>query len=153
MSFSRYKRGNTMSDKIDLNKEDFSFVCPLKQSEMTEVDGGFFCDKCEEKVHDVSRMTEGEYKKLITKTENICVSFKKVATMSLLLSVAACASPEESKRILLGKIKPNSTSHIDNNKSIDLFENVDDKNKTIRIEYPQRVELGGKPIAMKKKEK
>jgi len=42
-----------MSDKIDLSKEDFSFVCPMKQSEMIEVEGGFFCDKCEEKVHDV----------------------------------------------------------------------------------------------------
>ena len=142
------KRSN--EKQINLKEKDFSFVCPMKIEDMTIIEGGYFCSGCEQKVHDVSDMTQNEYKTLLEKTENVCVSFKKVATVSLLLSVAACASPEE---ILLGKIKPNSTSHIDNNKSIDLFENVDDKNKTIRIEYPQRVELGGKPIAMKKKEK
>jgi len=139
-----------MSDKIDLNKEDFSFICPIKTEHMSSVDAGYFCDKCEKKVHDVSRMTQGEYKKLITKTENICVSFKKVATVSLVLSLAACASPEKQERPLLGKIKvPNNTCQKDNNKTT----NESDKNVTIRIEYPQRVELGGKPIAMKKKEK
>ena len=96
-----------MSDKIDLNKEDFSFVCPMKQSEMTEVDGGFFCDKCEEKVHDVSDMSKSEYKTLLQSKENVCVTFKRVVATSLAFGLVACAEPKSPKPMLMGKIAPN----------------------------------------------
>jgi len=109
-----------MSDKIDLSKEDFSFVCPMKTEDMTTIEGGYFCSGCEQKVHDVSTMTQNEYKTLLEKTENICVSFKKVATVSLALSLAACASPQEQKQMLLGKVvAPKSTCNIDTNKTTD----------------------------------
>jgi len=128
-----------MSDKIDLKKEDFSFVCPIKTEDMTAIDGGYFCGECDKKVHDVSKMNVSEYKKLITKTENVCVSFKKVATVSLVLSLAACSSPEKTKAPLLGKIKaPNNTCQVDTNKR--------DKNETIRIEFNQIDETGGVPV-------
>ena len=77
---------------IELSEKDFSFVCPLKTVDMTAINGGYFCDSCEKKVHDVSSMTKDEYRQLLSKTENICVTFKKVATVSLALSLTACTS-------------------------------------------------------------
>ena len=93
-----------MNDKkVTLNEEDFSFLCPMKTEDMTIVEGGYFCGECNKKVHDVSDMTINEYEKLVKKTDDICISFKKIAIASLALSVAACASPKKSKKLLLGK--------------------------------------------------
>ena len=93
-----------MNDKkVTLNEEDFSFLCSMKTEDMTIVEGGYFCGECNKKVHDVSDMTINEYEKLVKKTDDICISFKKIAIASLALSVAACASPEKSKKLLLGK--------------------------------------------------
>ena len=127
------------SDKlIELSEKDFSFVCPIKTGDMTAINGGYFCDSCEKKVHDVSSMTKDEYRQLLSKTENICVTFKKVVTVSLVLGMAACASAAKTKAPLLGKIKaPNTSSNVDNNKT-----KSSNKNETQRVE----VELGGKPL-------
>ena len=124
------------NEKITLSKKDFSFVCPLKTDDMTVVEGGHFCTECEKKVHDVSKMTQEEYKTLVVGTDNVCVSFKKVATMSLALSLAACATPKKTNPLLLGKIAPQSTCNVDVNKTID-------KNETIKIKYKQTFELMG----------
>ena len=127
-----------MNDKkVTLNEEDFSFLCPLETEDMTIVEGGYFCNECNKKVHDVSDMTINEYEKVVKKTNDICISFKKIAIASLALSVAACASPEKSKHIILkGKrvVKPNhiinkpkeqnniliSSEKVDSNKTADV---------------------------------
>jgi hypothetical protein len=98
------------NEPIELSEKDFSFVCPLKTEDMTAIEGGYFCGECEKKVHDVSGMTKCEYDALVSKTDNVCVTFKKVATVSLALSLAACTSPQKPKPVLMGKIAaPNST--------------------------------------------
>jgi len=98
------------NEPIELSEKDFSFVCPLKTEDMTAIEGGYFCGECEKKVHDVSGMTKCEYDALVSKIDNVCVTFKKVATVSLALSLAACTSPQKPKPILMGKIAaPNST--------------------------------------------
>ena len=91
-------------NKITLNKEDFSFICPMKQKDMTEVEGGFFCEKCEEKVHDMTHMSQGEYEKLVSTNENVCVTFKRVVATSFAFGMVAYAEPKHPKRILMGKI-------------------------------------------------
>jgi len=96
-----------MSDKIDLSKEDFSFVCPMKTEDMTAIEGGYFCDKCEEKVHDVSHISKGEYEILLQSKENVCVTFKRVVATSLAFGLVACAEPKSPKPMLMGKIAPN----------------------------------------------
>ena len=104
MSFSRYKEGEPMSDnKIDLTEKDFSFECPMKSEDMLEVDGGHHCDKCDKKVHDVSNMTKNEYATFLEKEKNPCVSFKKIVTVSIALSLAACA--DSNLKRTMGKIK------------------------------------------------
>jgi hypothetical protein len=95
---------NKIETNIELNKEDFSFVCPMKQEDMREVDGGFFCDKCEEKVHDVSHMSQGEYEELIETNDNVCVTFKRVVAASFAFGLVACAEPKQPKPVLMGKI-------------------------------------------------
>jgi hypothetical protein len=131
-----------VSDKIDLNKEDFSFVCPMKTEDMTAIDGGYFCGECDKKVHDVSNMTKCEYDALVSKTENVCVTFKKVATVSLALSLAACTSAQKPKPVLMGKIvAPNNTCNIkQDNKEVKnplALYKVVDVNET---------EVGGEPV-------
>jgi len=102
-----------MNDKkITLNEEDFSFLCPMKTEDMTTIEGGYFCGECNKKVHDVSDMNKSEYEKLVEKTDDICISFKKIATVSLALSVAACASPEKSKHSILKGRKVSKSNHI-----------------------------------------
>jgi hypothetical protein len=95
------------NEGLSLTKEDFSFVCPMKQAEMREVEGGFFCETCEEKVHDVSHMNKHEYQTLLKSKENVCVTFKRVVATSLAFGLVACAEPKSSKPLLMGKIAPN----------------------------------------------
>jgi len=116
-----------MNDKIDLSKEDFSFVCPMKTEDMTAIEGGYFCAECDKKVHDVSNMTKCEYTTLVSKTDNICVTFKKVATVSLALSLAACTSSQKPKPVLMGKIvAPNSTCNVKQGNKIEALKGEKD---------------------------
>ena len=129
-------------EELNLTKEDFSFVCPMKTEDMTAIEGGYFCGECDKKVHDVSNMTTCEYDALVRKTENVCVTFKKVATVSLALSLAACTSPQKPKPVLMGKIvAPNSTCNAkqDNKKAKNPLApyKVVDVNET---------EVGGEPV-------
>lgn len=133
---------------IELSEKDFSFLCSLKTGDMTAINGGYFCDSCEKKVHDVSSMTKDEYRQFLSKTENICVTFKKVVTVSLVLGMAACSSAAKTQVPLLGKIKvPNPSCNVDNNKtkssnSLSPYTAVD-KNQTVYIEGNKTMELGG----------
>jgi len=105
-------------EPIALSEKDFSFVCPMKTEDMTAVEGGYFCGECDKKVHDVSGMSKDEYSQLLSKTENVCVTFKKVATVSLALSLAACTSAQKPKPVLMGKIaSPNPSCNIKQDKS------------------------------------
>jgi len=129
-------------EELTLTKEDFSFVCPMKTEDMTTIEGGYFCGECEKKVHDVSHMTKHEYETLVSKTENVCVTFKKVATVSLALSLAACTSPQKPKPVLMGKIMaPNSTCNIkqDNKK-------VKNPLAPYKVVDVNESEVGGEPI-------
>lgn len=136
------------NELIELSEKDFSFVCPVQTDDMTAINGGYFCDSCEKKVHDVSNMTKDEYRQLLSNTENICVTFKKVVTVSLVLGMAVCVSAAKTKVPLLGKIKaPNTSCNVDNNKtkssnSLSPYTAVD-KNETVYIEGNQTMELGG----------
>ncbi|HHE06173.1 MAG TPA: hypothetical protein ENK90_03540 [Epsilonproteobacteria bacterium] len=119
---------------IDLSEKDFSFVCPLQTEDMTAVEGGYFCGECEKKVHDVSGMSKCEYDALVSKTDNICVTFKRVATVSLALSLAACTSPQKPKPVLMGKIaSPNSTYQTPPSKNKLAPYKTIDTNKTVEI--------------------
>ena len=89
-----------------LNREDFSFICPLKTEDMNAVEGGYFCQKCDKKVHDVTNMSHDDFETLKAKSSNLCITIKKVATVSLLLGLSACAKPPQEQR-LTGKIAPN----------------------------------------------
>jgi len=77
--------------KINLNKEDFSFICPLKTEDMSAVEGGYFCQKCDKKVHDVTKMNHDEFERLKSKSSNLCVTIQKVAAVSLVLGLSACS--------------------------------------------------------------
>ena len=129
---------------VNLSEKDFSFVCPMKIEDMKEISGGYFCNECEKKVHDVSHMTQEEYKQLVSKTENICVTFKKVATVSLALSLAACTSTQKSESVLLGEL--DTSCNTEQNKSqiqnpLSPYKGIDSN----------EVELGGEPLPIKGK--
>ena len=133
--------------KITLTKKDFSFVCPLKTEDMDVVDGGYFCGKCEKKVHDVTNMNQEDFQTLKKNSENLCVTIKKVAAVSLVLGLSACASPKP----LTGKIATNSPcdSNItkgNHNNRLAPF-TVVDKNKTIIIDHVEEPQLAGEPVA------
>ena len=68
--------------KTNLNKEDFSFICPLKTEDMSAVEGGYFCQKCDKKVHDVTKMNHDEFERLKSKSSNLCVTIQKVVAVS-----------------------------------------------------------------------
>jgi hypothetical protein len=132
---------------VTLTKEDFSFVCPLKTEDMKAVEGGYFCGKCDKKVHDVTNMSHEALATLEKQNNNLCVTIHKVAAVSLVLGLAACSSPEP----LTGKIAPRAScdANITNPKNrLSPFSAVD-KNKTLiinRIEEPQIA--GGKMAPM-----
>jgi len=152
-----------MNDKkITLNEEDFSFLCPMKTEDMTTIEGGYFCGECNKKVHDVSDMSKSEYEKLVEKTDDICISFKKIATVSLALSVAACASPEKSRKPLLGKKKINSKcvtiKQEEHNNTLMPYEKVvannkiSDTNKTKHIIFKGRRKISSNHVTIKQEE-
>ena len=125
-------------EPIELSEKDFSFVCPLQTEDMTVVEGGYFCGECKQKVHDVSGMTKDEYSQLVSKTENVCVTFKKVATVSLVLSLAACATESNNTKKLTGfpfEMKNDASKESnasESNNSLAPY-NAVDKKKNIRI--------------------
>jgi len=131
-----------MMKKTILTKEDFSFVCPLKTEDMDVVDGGYFCAKCEKKVHDVTNMPQDDFQTLKRNSENLCVTIKKVAAVSLVLGLSACAS-----KPLTGKIASNSscdtniTKANENNRLAPFT--VVDKNQTIIIDHVAEPQLAG----------
>ena len=132
---------------LELEKKDFSFICPLKISDMEKVEGGYFCGKCEKKVHDVSSFTSQEFKELQQRSANVCISFQKVAMVSLALSLSACnASHSE----LVGKISVKEPCQSDikapaTHNKLSPFK-VLDKNQTIKIEQPVPVRTTGEPL-------
>jgi len=133
---------------IKLNKEDFSFVCPMKTEDMKAVEEGHFCEKCEKTVHDVSTFTEEEFSILKASNNNLCVTFKKVAVVSLALSFVACASPSSETRTT-GKISKKEPCQAEVDKSNRIETNkltpfkTPDKNTTINIKHSARFEIGG----------
>ena len=134
---------------IELREKDFSFVCPMKTEDMTAVEGGYFCGVCDKKVHDVTSMTKDEYSQLASKTENVCVTFKKVATVSLVLSLAACATESNNSKKLTGFLfdmkdyASKESNASENNNSLAPY-SVVDKNKTVHIKYENRIHKMGK---------
>ena len=116
------------NETIELNKKDFSFLCPMQIGDMKSIDGGYFCGECNKKVHDVSGMSKEKYHDLVSKTENICVTFKKVATVSLALSMAASATDNNSSNMMKGEILYTPTqiqsSETDSNGSENMLEEV-----------------------------
>jgi len=123
-------------DTITLTKEDFSFICPLKTEDMKAVDGGYFCQKCEKKVHDVTHMSQEDFQTLKQKSENLCVTIHKVAAVSLVLGLSACTS-----KPLTGKIVSTPST---NNRLAPFT--VVDKNKTIIIDHVAEPQIAGDPV-------
>ena len=135
------------SDNIELTKEDFSFVCPLNTDDMNSIDGGYFCNKCEKKVHDVTDFSENELNSLKNKNSNLCVTVKKVAMVSLVLGLAGCTP-----KPLTGKIvsNPDCEANVKNpkyNNRLTPFPVVD-KNQTINIDRVEEPQIaGGMPVS------
>ncbi len=131
--------------KIKITKEDFSFVCPLKTEDMRSVEGGYFCQKCDKKVHDVSNMSHNEFETLKAKSSNLCITIKKVATVSLVLGLSACAKAPQPH--LTGKIAPNTSCDSNVTKApkknrLAPFTAVD-KNETIIIDEIAEPQIAG----------
>ena len=128
---------------VTLTKEDFSFVCPLKTEDMSVVEGGYFCGKCDKKVHDVTNMGQEDFKTLQKSSENLCITIHKVAAVSLVLGLSACSSPKP----LTGKIASNTSC--DTNVSTYPTKNrwapasAVDKNKTIIIDHIAEPQIAG----------
>ena len=133
-----------VNNNIELNKEDFSFVCPMKTEDMSVVEEGYFCAKCEKNVHDVSTFTEKEFNVLKASNNDLCVTFKKVAVVSLALGFVACSSPHTT-----GKISKNTPcqSQVDKSDSVKYNRltpfKTSDKNTTIHIERSEEVNIAG----------
>ncbi len=132
--------------KTNLSKEDFSFVCPLKTEDMNAIEGGYFCQKCDKKVHDVSNMNHDDFKTLKAKNSNLCITIKKVAAVSLVLGLSACSKPQQQER-LIGKIAPNIScdSKVDTPPKANRLTpfRVVDKNQTIIIHEVAQPEIAG----------
>ena len=107
--------------KINLENEDFSFLCSMKVTDMRRVDGGYFCGKCEKKIYDVSNFSNEEFSALLKKSEKLCVTFKKVATIGLALGLSACGGT------------PTRTGKIATNPSIKFQELQSDKEEAIKV--------------------
>ena len=134
-------------NNLSLTKEDFSFVCPLKTEDMKVVEGGYFCAKCEKKVHDVSNMQKEEFQTLQKNNKNLCVTMHKVAAVSLVLGLSACSSLKP----ITGKVASNSNcdttvSHYGINNRWSPANSVD-KNQTIFIDHIEEPQLAGEPVA------
>ena len=136
-------------DTISLTKEDFSFICPLKTEDMDAVEGGYFCGKCEKKVHDVTHYTQEEFASLKQKSDNLCVTIKRVATVSLVLGLSAC-DIQNSTQQTIGQIASNPKFNVPINESnrtnrLQPF-SIADKNQTIIIERVEEPPMAGAPV-------
>jgi hypothetical protein len=131
----------TITDNISLTKEDFSFVCPLKTEDMNVVDGGYFCGKCEKKVHDVTDYTEEEFGSLKQKSDNLCITIKKVAAVSLVLGLSACSTQTTGK--ISSNPKCNTPIKENNNTNRLRPFPIVDKNQTITIDRTEEPEIAG----------
>ena len=77
--------------KKTLTKKDFSYLCPLNRDDFEVVEGGHYCESCEQKVFDVSDCSMDEIMALKKKYGKLCVSFKKIVLATTLVwSVAPC---------------------------------------------------------------
>jgi len=137
--------------KISLTKDNFSFVCPLKTEDMNVINGGYFCDECDKKVHDVTGMSVDEFNILRKTDDNICVAIQKVALVSLVLGVNACASPISDGKHLKGKIVSNSRScdtnitEVKRENRLAPFKMID-KNETITVDILDESQLIGETM-------
>jgi hypothetical protein len=143
-----------VNSKIELNKDDFSFVCPMKTESMSVVKEGYFCEKCEKKVHDVSTFTEEEFSILKASNNNLCVTFKKVAVVSLALSFVACSSAPSSHTTGKISLKEPCQAEVDKKAIKDNrlrpFK-VADKNKTIKMNHSAEIIISGEMRPIEKK--
>jgi hypothetical protein len=134
----------TTDTKIVLSKEDFSFVCPMKTEDMKAVEEGYFCAKCEKNVHDVSKFTEKEFDVLKASNNDLCVTFKKVAVVSLALGFVACSSPNTTGRI---SKDTSCQSEVDKKNAVKYNRltpfKTPDNNTTIHIERSEEVNIAG----------
>ena len=113
--------------KIKLTEKDLEFVCPMKVEEMTTLEGGYFCDKCDKKVHDVSNFSKDEFQALKSKNSHLCITFKKVVTLGAMLSFSACSPVQTSGKISQDsrdKANCNSIVPSENNNSLKPFSAV-----------------------------
>ena len=129
------------NNKINLTEEDFSFVCPLKTADMKNIEGGYFCGKCDKKVHDVSDYTPEAFNSLKEKSDNLCITFKKVAVVSLALSLSACTTTGK----VASSKEPCQTKHPttqDENNRLSPFK-TPDKNQTVQINRAEESNIAG----------
>ena len=126
---------NSKNDPFILTPKNFSFRCPLKVADMEVVEGGYFCSKCEKKVHDVSAMSKKEYKELQNKHKNLCVYFKRVVKTSVALSLVACSSSTKEGDKEVNPFGGNTTMVEDRKEILKSFKVIDE----VFREY----ELGG----------
>ena len=130
------------NNKVNLTEEDFSFVCPLKTVDMKSIEGGYFCGKCEKKVHDVSDYTPEAFNDLKKRSDKLCITFKKVAIVSLALSLSAC-SPRTTGKI--APKEPCQTKHPstqNQNNRLAPFK-VPDRNQTVEIDHVEEINIAG----------
>ena len=99
-------------NKINLTEKDFEFICPVKSSEMIEVEKGYFCGKCEKKVYDVSDYTQDEFHALKTNTSGLCINFKKIVTTSLILNATLCVAVDTTGQNRLAPLSKFSSNQI-----------------------------------------
>ena len=130
---------------LTLTKEDFSFVCPLKTEDMNTVDGGYFCGKCDKKVHDITNMAHEDFKTLQAKSENLCITFHKVAAVSLVLGLTACTSASENNTRLIGEIASPTACDANITQPSNRLApfSIPDKNKTITIDHIEEPQISG----------
>jgi len=115
-------------NKINLTEKDFEFICPVKTSDMTEVEKGYFCGKCEKKVYDVSDYTQDEFHALKRNTSGLCINFKKIVITSLILNATLCVAVDTTGQNRLAPLSKFSS------------------NQTVFIEHREAVVMGGMPI-------
>ena len=107
--------------KVNLSEKDFEFICPIQTSDMTAIDGGYFCDKCEKKVHDVSNHTYSELDRLKAKNSGLCINFKKIVTSTLILNATLCVAIDtrgENRLAPLSKFTSNQPISFEDRKAV-----------------------------------